>query len=358
MDFVLPPVDSYESDEYDENGIFVNLDTNDVEQLSPNYMFSQTSTNPNIQQVIDRFSVDSEVVQENTSNQDEVAIVSESISPTSKVVVKSRKFKYTDAHDILILQEIKKIRAHIAPHGEVAIRFNEVSHRLNASKKFCGKQWSIKGVQERYSSLKKVFKQNYAVERKLSGCSDTLTEKDSLLEELIEHENCSRAEKNSYKEEERKRVEEKERFGRIVLDLTTNRKEKRKHDVMDEVKVLPVKNSNGTEECASKPSNVSEKPTTTKTRRVGGLKDLFDDDFNEINRTIAQGDKERNVIREKEVMLAERKFEAHQEQLRLERIERSEERKHAREMHMQTMQLMMEVVKNSQNVTESKKNDK
>lgn len=63
-------------------------------------------------------------------------------------------------------------------------------------------------------------------------------------------------------------------------------------------------------------------------------------------------------VRKKEMRSAERKFEAHQEQLRLERIERSEEREHAMEMHIQMMQFVMEVVKNSQNVSDQKGNEK
>lgn len=101
---------------------------------------------------------------------------------------------------------------------------------------------------------------------------------------------------------EKKREREwrrKKNFGKIVLNLTTNRKEMRKHDFIDEMKVSPPKTSTGTEAGASKPSNISEKPTKTKTRKVGGLKDMFDDDFNEMNRTAAKGDKERNVIRKK-----------------------------------------------------------
>lgn len=92
MKFVLPPVDFYESDDFDENDLFVNLDTNDVEQPLPNYMFSQnsTATNQNVQQVIDSFSVDSEQPQRNNSNHDKVTIASETISHTNKVVPKSR----------------------------------------------------------------------------------------------------------------------------------------------------------------------------------------------------------------------------------------------------------------------------
>lgn len=324
---------------FNEEDLFVNLDTFEIEPISTTATFSTPSfmaqdilnyhENDNLNTFDDRHEI-CDIPPVDNGSED------------SSGQKKSGQIKYSPEQDLFILKEIKRNDAHVAPHGQVAIRYNEIAQKVNVSKIIAGRQVSWKRIQDRYNALKKSFKERVAIDKRLSGSNTELSENELLLERLIDDEKKFNSQKSITKEQQVKRAFEKEQDEKKVIDLSNNRNSSRSHNVCGKRNATYESVPTGGDHGDATESNSVNRP---KVRRISNM---FDEDPEKINCTLAESDRKRNELRERELALAEKKFHADEENRRLERMERREERMQSTEMNMKTMKLMVGMMKNAQ----------
>lgn len=232
----------------------------------------------------------------------------DNLNPHKFRLASGTKFKYTDFHDVFLLKEVQEYNAHTAPFGQITVCFTQIMQYLNTSKKFKNKESTWKIVQERYNALKRAFREKTNVEKRISGGCLTLNEKDSILENLIAKEAEFVLQKAAAKKQERERALAKRRFRNKVIDLCKKRTRGREDRLASSVSVKSQHESIVAKSTKQPTSSLDD--NALKKRKGSNIACLYDENLNEINRTLAEGGRNMREIQEREISLTERRFQA------------------------------------------------
>lgn len=267
-----------------------------------------------------------EVIQDKTSETDSQA--------TAKP---GRSSRFTAAQDLVIAREVAASRAHTAAFGETKKLFEVAASKISANPAFDteGKNVSWKAVQDRYKRLQKDYDHADNANQRLSGVGGgEMGELADLLMTMREAHDDLDVQKKAAKTAQKRKEEDKERMGQVLVDLATKRKNKSDDD------------DNTTEVCDEEPSSTAKKRKKRQTALLETEMDRFGEHLKDADLARVDLDRERLAF-EREKAVEDRadrgrERDERRQEREIERRERREERVELQKLELEKFKAMID----------------
>ena len=143
----------------------------------------------------------------------------------SVALTPGKKSRYTAAQDLVIAREVAAANAHTPPYGETRKRFEEAAAKVNSNPAFSDDPITWKPLQDRYKRMQEQYAKLDDGNQRLSGVGGgEMGELADLLMTMREAKDDFDSQKKAIKTAERKKGEDKERMGAILVSAATKRK--------------------------------------------------------------------------------------------------------------------------------------
>lgn len=130
-------------------------------------------------------------------------------TPTKEATGPGRRSKFSSEENPVLLREIAVCKTQLAPTGETRERFELAVCKEKATKKL-PKRVRWKELQDRYKHRQAKFDEEDRAQRRMSGIGGEVCERDELLAAMKEGCDESTVARNSKREKENKKEQEKE----------------------------------------------------------------------------------------------------------------------------------------------------
>ena len=150
-----------------------------------------------------------QVVDQVESHDEEDCEVIDATQSSSPSEDKKESIRFNEELDVLLLQQVLADQPHLSSYGQKSQKWQEVADKLNTSTKFKPRGVTKKGLVARFDHLKKTHKTDESSSKRASGTKENYTQKQKLLNQLIELENDASQKKEKLSEKEEKKKIEK-----------------------------------------------------------------------------------------------------------------------------------------------------
>ena len=239
---------------------------------------------------------------DNDTNSDEITEVKTKLTS-------GRRPKFTAAEDLIIVQEVYALEAHVAPHGETGSRFSAAAIKANENPNF-KKKITGKSLQDRFKKLLSEFEVRDTADQNRSGTGGECSDLDMLLgyisQSMKDQKAATCRDANAKNEQEEKKLIAGQE---LILNSLQRRSKRNKSD--DE--------EDGAEE--------SDTPPKPKRRRLDDS-----DGLKSIGEAVKSSDHGRLLVETKKIELEKERLRIQQQHMEDDRADRVKQMELQRDM--------------------------
>ncbi|KAE8885311.1 hypothetical protein PF005_g26092 [Phytophthora fragariae] len=154
-----------------------------------------------------------------------MTMVSEPATEPPRSTAQPRCKNYSEEDDVALLRQVLLDRPFAKPRGKVMQHWDSLAATLVASPAFSRSKLSGKNAQSRMSQLVQTHRETMKEAELLSGVSEDVTERDQLLDELVELIDDAKQEQECKKQQEQKKRERDEAASLVARRVEMERLE-------------------------------------------------------------------------------------------------------------------------------------